>query len=414
MRKKVEMTINSVELLQELIRCPSITPHDEGAQKVLSTALESMGFKCTHLLFSGDGGPDTHNLYARLGEDGPNLCFAGHTDVVPAPMEKGINSWRENPFGGDIVDGEIYGRGAVDMKGGVACFAAAVSNVIEKLGGDVSKLGGSISFLITGDEEASAINGTPKLLTWLEENNIKLDACLTGEPSSNSEIGDAFKIGRRGSMHARLKVQGISGHVGHPHKADNPVHRLSHMLTELLDVPIDEGNEHFQPTSLAITTIDVGNPTVNIIPDEASAHVNVRFNNLHTSDDIKKWIDERIERGFARDTIATQASNIGSDSDGSCKYTVKYEVSGEPFLTNPGHLSETLASAIKDITGKATEANTSGGTSDSRFIKEYCPVVDFGLINKTMHQANERTSITDLETLTKIYERFIERFFAGE
>jgi succinyl-diaminopimelate desuccinylase len=408
------MTINPVELLQELIRCPSITPYDKGAQKVLSDALESIGFKCTHLVFSGDGGPDTKNLYARIGEEGPNLCFAGHTDVVPAPTEKGIDDWREDPFGGEIINDEIYGRGAVDMKGGVACFAAAVSNVMEKLGGDVSKLGGSISFLITGDEEASAINGTPKLLDWLEENNVQLDACLTGEPSCNFEIGDAFKIGRRGSMHAMLKVHGISGHVGHPQKADNPIHRLSHMLTELLDVPIDEGNEHFQPTSLAITTIDVGNPTVNIIPGEARAHVNVRFNNMHTSDDIKEWINERIERGFARDTIATQASNISSDSDGSCKYSVEYQVSGEPFLTKPGHLSKTLVSAIKDVTGKTSEANTSGGTSDSRFIKEYCPVVDFGLINRTMHQANERTPVADVETLTKVYERFIERYFAGE
>ncbi|MCP4394670.1 MAG: succinyl-diaminopimelate desuccinylase [Alphaproteobacteria bacterium] len=402
--------INPVELLQELIRCPSVTPKDEGAQQALANHLESIGFKCTHLIFSGDGGPDTHNLYARLGTEGPNLCFAGHTDVVPAPYKNGLDDWKAHPFAGEIIDGELYGRGAVDMKGGIACFTSAVSNVMEKLGGNASKLNGSISLLITGDEEATAVNGTPKLLKWLEENNIKLDACITGEPSSNHEVGDAFKIGRRGSMNAKITVHGISGHVGHPDKADNPIHRLSHILTELLDEPIDKGTEHFQPSSLAITTIDVGNPTVNVIPSKATAGINIRFNDRHTSDDIKDWINERIDRGFKRDTAATKSINVNPDSNNECKYSIKYHVSGEAFLTSPGALSETLINATKDITGKASKPNTGGGTSDSRFIKDYCPVLDLGLINKTMHQTNERTAIKDVETLTKIYQRFIERF----
>ena len=378
--------IDPIELARTLVRCPSVTPKDEGALAAVEASVRPLGFACHRLPFSEPGTPDVDNLYARVGTQAPHFCFAGHSDVVPVGDR---NGWSVDPFGAEIVDGVLYGRGAADMKGAIAAFAAAASEFLARRGGECP---GSISLLITGDEEGPSINGTAKMLRWLAARNERIDACVVGEPTNERQIGDMAKIGRRGSINARLAVHGRQGHVGYPHLADNPNHRLVRMLAELLAAPLDEGSAHFQPSSLQITSIDVGNPATNVIPARASAAFNVRFNDLHTSDTLKRWIEGRLQR-------------IGGE------YELAFETSGESFLTPPGALSDLVSGAVETIVGRRPALSTTGGTSDARFIRNYAPVVEFGLVGQTMHKVDERAPLDDIRNLAAIYVEMLERYF---
>ncbi len=381
-----------IALSAELIRRPSVTPADAGALGVLQTALARLGFTCHRLPFAEAGTPDVDNLYARFGARAPNFCFAGHMDVVP-PGDPA--AWASGPFEPRIENGVLYGRGAADMKSAIAAFAAAAGRVIRKYG---QALPGSISLLITGDEEGPAINGTVKMLEWLREQNQKLDHCLVGEPTSAEALGDMIKIGRRGSVNVTLSFLGTQGHVAYPHQADNPVPRLLETLRRLYDHVLDKGNEHFQPSNLEVTSIDTGNPAANVIPGQVEARLNIRFNDLHTSKSLAAWIRQECEFVTAK---------FGGD------YRMEISVSGEAFLTPPGAFSALIASAITDITGVRPQLSTTGGTSDARFIKDHCPVVEFGLVGLTQHKANEQTATADVLALADIYEAVMLRYFAG-
>ena len=380
------MTLDPVEFTADLIRCPSVTPSEGGALDLLQRTLEGMGFTCHRLPFSDVDTPDVDNLYARYGTAAPNFCFAGHTDVVPTGP---VNDWSVNPFHAEIRDDMIIGRGAADMKGAIAAFASAAQRFIGS-----GALNGSISFLITGDEEGPAINGTRKMLDWLEENDENLDICLVGEPSNPMELGEMVKIGRRGSMNMILTVKGTQGHVAYPHLADNAAHRLVAMLDALTAEPLDDGNEHFQASSLQITSIDIGNPTENVIPGEAEARFNIRFNDMHTSESLAVWIRDKLD-GAADGTV----------------YDLKIRVSGESFVFQPGELSDLISDACEKIVGRRPELSTTGGTSDARFIKNHCTVAEFGLISQTMHKVDERTRIEDIRNLSEIYWAILEAYF---
>lgn len=338
------------------------------------------------MTFSDENTPDVENLYARLGTGHPNLCFAGHTDVVPVGDAA---AWSSDPFAAEIRGEELIGRGAADMKGAIASFVAAAADFTAARGGDFA---GAISLLITGDEEGPSINGTRKLLRWLEDKGEKLDLCIVGEPTNPNEMGEMIKIGRRGSLNGWLTVRGIQGHAAYPQLADNPIHRLVRMLDAITREPMDAGSEHFQPTSLQITTVDVGNPATNVTPAEATARFNVRFNDLHSSEDVIAWLRARLDA-------------IGGD------YDLEVAVSGESFLCPPTAIAETLADAVEQVTGRRPELGTTGGTSDARFIKDHCPVAEFGLISQTMHKVDERTALADLRSLTAIYRALLERVF---
>ncbi len=381
--------VDPVALTQALIRHPSVTPKDEGALGRLEDVLKQHGFACHRLPFSEKGTPDVDNLYARWGTAAPHFCFAGHMDVVPVGDLKG---WTVDPFAGEIVDGQVYGRGATDMKGAVAAFTAAAAAFLEKRG---KSFKGSISLLITGDEEGPAINGTAKMLKWVAERGEKIDGCVVGEPSNESTMGDMIKIGRRGSVNYGLTVTGTQGHVAYPHLADNPNHRLVRMLAALTEPELDKGNEWFQQSSLQVTTIDVGNPAHNVIPAIARAGFNIRFNDEHTSETLTKWVRGRLDK-------------VGGT------YDLDVYVSGESFLTQPGKLSETVSAAAAAVTGRNARLSTTGGTSDARFICRYAPVVEFGLISRTMHKVDERAAVADIRTLTTIYGGILERFFDGK
>lgn len=382
-------TLKALDLAQALIRCNSVTPADGGALSILQQALEPLGFNCRRLKFSEDGTPDVDNLYARLGTGAPHFCFAGHSDVVPVG---GIDSWTADPFGAELRDDALYGRGASDMKGAVACFAAAVSRFTARRRDGFT---GSISLLITGDEEGPAINGTTKMLSWLAENGEKLDVCLVGEPTNPTQLGEMVKIGRRGSMSGALTVKGVQGHTAYPHLADNPLPRMIEMLAVITSETLDEGTDHFQPSNVQLTTIDVGNTATNIIPGEAKAAFNIRFNDLHSGASLTQWLHGKFD-------------NVGGE------YTLDLQVSGEAFLTPPGEFSALLAEVIENVTGVAPELSTSGGTSDARFIKDYCPVAEFGLVGQTMHKADERVELKDLADLTDIYDAVLEGYFSPE
>ena len=381
------MTLDPVEFTADLIRCPSITPSEGGALDLLQHTLEGLGFKCYRLPFSDVvDTPDVDNLYARYGKATPNFCFAGHTDVVPTgPVEE----WSANPFHAEVKDGVIIGRGAADMKGAIAAFVSAAQRFI-----DAGAFDGSISFLITGDEEGPAINGTRKMLNWLDENQEKLDICVVGEPTNPMELGEMAKIGRRGSMNMILNVRGTQGHVAYPHLANNAAHRLVAMLNALISEPLDDGNAHFQASSLQITSIDIGNPTENVIPGEAEARFNIRFNDIHTSESLATWVRNKLDG----------AAN-GTD------YDLKVRVSGESFVFPPGELSNLISDACEKVVGRRPELSTTGGTSDARFIKNHCPVAEFGLISQTMHKVNERTRIDDIQNLSEIYLAMLEAYF---
>lgn len=378
--------LDPVELTRALIRRPSVTPQDEGALAVLEAALEPLGFACQRLPFSHAGTPDVDNLYARIGSGKPHFCFAGHSDVVPVGDRAG---WTRDPFGAEIVDGVLYGRGASDMKGCIAAFAAAAGSFLERRG---RSFNGSISLMITGDEEGPAINGTAKMLKWLAERNERIDACVVGEPTSESALGDMMKIGRRGSMIARLAMHGVQTHSAYPHLGDNPNHRLVRLLADLAGHELDKGTEWFSASSLQITTIDVGNPATNVIPALARAALNIRFNDRHNSAGLTQWLKERI-----------------AASGGRCDLDVY--VSGEAFLTKPGPLSTLVTDAVRAATGRTPTLSTTGGTSDARFICAYAPVVEFGLVSKTIHKVNECAPVADIRSLAEIYGGILDRFF---
>jgi len=373
--------LDPAALAAALIRRPSVTPKDEGALEIVAAELERLGFTCHRRVFG-----EIHNLYARRGDDRPNLCFAGHTDVVPAGAAE---AWSFDPFAASRRDGALCGRGAVDMKGAIAAFIAAAQRY---LADRERGLTGSISLLITGDEEGDAINGTRKVLEWLASRGEVIDACLVGEPTSAQFLGDMIKIGRRGSMTGRLTVHGMQGHTAYPHLADNAAHRLVAMLHALTTVELDGGSEHFQPSTLQVSTIDIGNPASNVIPAAARAVLNIRFNDCWTSDKLRRWLTEKLDA-------------VGG------RYTLDISVSGESFLVAPGPLSDRLADAIRHVTGRTPELSTTGGTSDARFIQAYCPVVEFGLVGQTMHKVDERVDLADLAALTEIYYAFLSLFF---
>jgi succinyl-diaminopimelate desuccinylase len=376
-----------VALAQALIRCPSVTPNEGGALALLERTLAPLGFTCHRLRFEAPGTPAVENLYARIGDRAPHFCFAGHTDVVP---EGARAQWTVDPYAGQISQGALWGRGAADMKGAIAAFVGAAARVLAN-----GRPAGSISLLITGDEEGPAINGTKKVLEWLSARGERLDACLVGEPSNPQALGDAIKIGRRGSLNGVLTVDGVQGHVAYPHNADNPVHRLVAMLAALLKEPLDLGSEAFEPSSLQITSVDVGNSATNVIPARATAMFNARFNDRHSGASLEALLRRQLDA-------------VGGG------YSLAVSVSGESFLTPAGGFAELVAGAVADTLGRRPGFSTSGGTSDARFIKDHCPVVEFGLVGATMHKVDERVGVADIEALTRVYERVLGRFFAAK
>jgi len=388
-----------VFLLQQLIRCRSVAPDEDGALSFVQGCVEAMGFAVNRPVFSDHDIPDIENLYAKCGNTGPHLMFAGHTDVVPAGDE---TKWSHPPFAGDITDGVLYGRGAVDMKGSIACFLAALTQVIQK-----KPINGTVSLLITGDEEGLAINGTAKLLQWAAAKGETWDAALVGEPTCLNDLGDTIKTGRRGSLSGILTVNGRQGHVAYPHLADNPLPGIITLLTALIDKPLDNGSKNFQPSNLELTSIDSANKASNVIPAEVKARFNIRFNDLWSPETLMAEIERRL--GEAAGIACTAVPG---------KTPVDYTITWLPnpaavFLTCNDRIIRTISDAITKITGKKPGLSTSGGTSDARFIKDYCPVVEFGLVGQTMHKTDECVTVSDLEKLTAIYQHFIEQFFAG-
>jgi succinyl-diaminopimelate desuccinylase len=382
---------DAVALAQALIRCNSVAPAEGGALSFLESVLRPAGFSCHRLTMSEPGTPDIQNLYARLGSSGPHLCFAGHTDVVNAGDD---SAWKHPPFAAVIDNGILYGRGAVDMKGGIACFLAAT---IGHLSGHGTLRRGSLSLLITGDEESVAINGTRKLLEWLKRREEKIDGCLVGEPTSAERIGDEVKIGRRGYLNAAVVVEGKQGHSAYGEKAENPIPKLARIIDRLATSVLDHGTEHFQRSSLEPTIISVPNTATNVIPGSARLNVNIRYNDLHTRAGVEAWVRAQCEAA---------ARDVGA------KFALTFEGNGDVFLTKPGPFVDRMAAAIEAITGRKPSLTTNGGTSDARFIKDFCPVVEFGLRNATAHHIDEQVPIADLATLTAIYRHFIASFLA--
>ncbi|MGJ5080631.1 succinyl-diaminopimelate desuccinylase [Bradyrhizobium sp. HKCCYLS3013] len=382
---------DALTITRDLIRCPSVTPADAGALGVLETLLKEAGFTTHRVTFSEAGTPDIDNLYARIGTDGPHITFAGHTDVVPPGDEA---AWSLPAFSGEVKDGYIYGRGAVDMKGGIACSVAAALDYLRDKGG---RPRGSISFLITGDEEDVSINGTIKLLQWAAERGERFDHCVLGEPSNQEVMGDCIKIGRRGSQSGTLIVEGKQGHVAYPHRASNPVPDISRLIVALSDEPLDHGSAQFQPSNLEFTTVDVGNAASNVIPGLARAKFNIRYNDCHTQETLRALVEERLAKACGN-RIRARIDWLPSNSN--------------VFLTKPGPFTDLAVAAIESVTGRKPELSTTGGTSDARFISSYCPVIEFGLVGQTMHQIDERASVADIATLTKIYRGILDRYFA--
>ena len=381
---------DALSIVRDLIRCPSVTPADAGALGVLEDLLKAAGFEVNRVTFSEPGTADIDNLYARIGDSAPHITFAGHTDVVPAGDE---SAWSHGAFSGDVKDGFVYGRGAVDMKGGIACSVAAVLHYLRDHGG---KPKGSISFLITGDEEDVSINGTIKLLQWATARGEKFDHCVLGEPSNQEVMGDCIKIGRRGSQSGTLIVEGVQGHVAYPQRAQNPVPDIARLIVAILDEPLDRGSAQFQPSNLEFTSVDVGTTATNVIPGQARAKFNIRYNDLHTQDSLRKLVEQRLAKA-AGNRIRARIDWLPSNSN--------------VFLTKPGPFTDLAIAAIEEVTGRKPELSTTGGTSDARFIASHCPVIEFGLVGQTMHQVDERAAVADIEKLTKIYRGILERYF---
>jgi succinyl-diaminopimelate desuccinylase len=383
------MSHDPVELAQALIRCPSLTPTEGGALALLSEVLEPAGFAVERPVFSTPGTPDVENLYARIGTGAPCLVFAGHTDVVP-PGDLAL--WRHHPFGGILEHGFVYGRGAADMKGGVAAMVAAALDFVAERGAD---FGGSIAFLITGDEEGPAVNGTVKLLEWARARGENLSHCVLGEPTNPERLGDMVKIGRRGSLTGRLRVRGKQGHVAYPHLADNPLPLLVKLTQALVSEPLDGGTTHFDASNLELTTIDVGNPATNVIPAEARAVFNIRFNDRWTPESLEAEIRARLDRA-----AGNRAYDLAFDPTNAVA-----------FLTEPDAFVDLVTDAVEAETARRPALSTTGGTSDARFIKTVCPVVEFGLVGATMHGVDECVAVADLEQLTRIYRRILAAYF---
>lgn len=372
-----------VSIAKDLIRCASITPKNEGVMEVLERHLKDIGFTCHRVTFSDAPGEPTENLYARLGTEAPNLCFAGHVDVVPVGDAA---AWSVDPFAAVVKDGYLIGRGAEDMKGAIAAFVAAAAQFAK------TPFKGSLSLLITGDEEGVAVNGTRKMLPWIRTRGEVLDGCIVGEPTNPKILGEMAKIGRRGSAYGILTVKGKQGHAAYPEMADNPVTRLLAVLQKLKYTMLDTGSEFFPPSNLEITSIDVGNMAGNVIPAQAQARFNIRFNDKHNAETLQAWVRKQI------DSVPGE-------------YDLQWRVSGEAFLTPPGKLSGILVDAVKEVTGLTPDLSTTGGTSDARFIKDYCPVVEFGTTGSRAHAIDERVKVEDLEKLKAIYLRVMQRFF---
>ena len=385
------MSSDPVAIARDLLRCPSVTPEEGGAIGYLHALLAKAGFAVHRMTFAEPGTAPIENLYARIGDGSPNLVFAGHTDVVPPGDAK---AWRHPPFAG-VLDGDVlYGRGAVDMKGGIACFVAAALDYLAACGGKPKR--GAISMLITGDEEGVAVNGTVKLLQWAAERGEKFDHCILGEPSSLTALGDTIKPGRRGSLNGTLIVGGRQGHVAYPDRVDNPIRGLV-VLVGALQGALDEGSTHFDPSNLEFTSVDVGNPTANLIPGEARACFNIRYNDRHSQAALKTLIERRAQAAAA----------------GRIRYLIEWEPSNaDVFMTKPGPFTDLAAAAIAEVTGRQPKLSTRGGTSDARFVKDYCPVLEFGLVGQSMHAVDEGVPVADLVALTAIYRLIIERYFA--
>ena len=377
------LVIDALALAQALIRRPSVTPKDAGALDVLEAVLKELGF-ITHRLPFGD----VDNLYARLGNTAPHFCFAGHTDVVPVG-----EGWNADPFAAEVRDGMLYGRGAADMKSAIAAFVAAAA----RIGKPPENFKGSISLLITGDEEGAAINGTVKLLEWLKDRGEKIDHCIVGEPTSVGKAGDTLKIGRRGSINFQVTVTGAQGHVGYPQKAKNPIPVLAELVIQFAAHKLDKGSEHFDPSTLSFTSIDVGNTATNVIPGEARAAFNIRFNDKHTPESLLHWVEDRAQR-------IAQGSG--------CRIEITSQTSGVSFLTAPGKFTQLVSDTVASVTGQSPFFSTSGGTSDARFIKNACPVVELGLAGATMHKADECVAVTEIAALTEIYAVLLAAYFA--
>ena len=377
--------IDAINLTRELIRRPSVTPADAGAMDIVEQALNGLGFACRRMRFG-----EIENLYARFGTARPNLCFAGHTDVVPVGD---AGAWTKGAFDAEIIDGVLVGRGAVDMKGAIAAFAAAAAKAIA-----AGQVKGSLSFLITGDEEGVALDGTRKVVEALIAEGEAVDHCVVGEPTSAQIFGDMIKVGRRGSINADIFVEGIQGHVGYPHRAANPARVLIPLLARLQARVLDDGYPEFQPSNLEVTLIEMANTASNIIPASARARLNIRFNPSHSGQALADWI-------VAESAAVAEGTR--------CRVTVTPQISGEAFLTEPGPFTEVVAAAVADVTAHAPELSTTGGTSDARFIRALCPVVEVGLVGTTMHQVDERTPVAEIERLQAVYERLIERYFAA-
>ena len=381
--------INELQLAKELIRFPSVTPVDAGVMSFLEKKLKQLGFKTKVLEFREKNSKPVKNLYARLGNKSPNFCYAGHLDVVPAGN---LKDWTVNPFKPSIKKGHLIGRGANDMKSSIAAFVAAISNFIE----NYSDFKGSISLLITGDEEGVAINGTKKVVKYLKKRKEKIDFCLVGEPTNPSKLGEMIKIGRRGSMNGRLIITGIQGHVAYPQRANNPSTALVQILKEIKDIKFDQGTKDFQATNLEITKININNTADNVIPGLATATFNIRFNNKHTSTSLKSKVNKVIKKISAKN---------------KSKYKIEYSVSGEAFLTNPNKTTFMIQDIIKKITKIKPKLSTTGGTSDARFIRKIAPCLEFGLVGKTMHKVDEAVSLSDLKKLTLIYSNILKNYF---
>ncbi|MCK7614043.1 succinyl-diaminopimelate desuccinylase [Roseibium sediminicola] len=386
------MSASAVTIAQDLIRCPSVTPAEGGALASLEALLGSAGFSVSRVTFQDEDTPDVENLFATIGSGAPHFVFAGHTDVVPAGDE---NDWNHGPFEGVIDGGMLYGRGAADMKGGVAAFAAAALDYVADKGAD---FGGTISFLITGDEEGPAVNGTVKLLDWAKDQGHRFDACIVGEPTNPERLGDAIKVGRRGSLSGTITVQGVQGHAAYPHLADNPIPGLVRLLAALDALTLDDGNERFQPSNLEIVSVDTGNPAFNVIPARCEARFNIRYNDEWTLASLKAKITETLE--------AVDLGNLSLDLE------FKRDAS-ESFLTRDETLIKALSDAVAAETGRTPELSTGGGTSDARFIKNFCPVVEFGLVGQTMHKVDECVAVADIDRLKAIYGRFLDSYFSG-
>lgn len=378
-------TANPIELTKTLINCRSVTPENDGAIEQVSHWLEEIGFKSEILNFEEEGTASIKNLWSKMGSKGPTICFAGHTDVVPTGN---IDEWSSDPFDANEVNDKIIGRGAADMKGSIASFISATNRFVK----EYPDFPGSIGFIITGDEEGCAINGTKKILTWMKSNNISFDDCIVGEPTNPNSLGEMIKIGRRGSVNGVITVKGVQGHVAYPHLADNPIPKLIKILENLINQKLDDGTEHFQPSNIEITSIDIGNTATNVIPKEASANFNIRYNDIFDREKIEEEVQNRIR-------------SLNYD------YSIKFEHSGDSFLTSPGKLTKNLSKIIEDQTGNTPELSTSGGTSDARFIKDYGNVVEFGLIGATMHKVDESASIKDIKNLTEIYYQLLKKYF---